>query len=103
MSEQKPRGSDYERWEVLGKSVEILDHVISRHWRGEIELVGFSVRVPPGPDDEILIVFRGLDGAGTPIVAFHSDLSISGALAGGANRLRSGNLRWKEDGYRTKS
>ena len=77
-----------------------LEHICSRHFRGAVEVTGFSVRCPESDWGEFLLVVRGLDEAGCPVVGFHSATSVVEVLAGGAKRLGDGTLTWKEDKFR---
>lgn len=42
-------------------------------------------------------------GEGGPLIAFHSSLTIAGALATYAARARAGKVKWKEDEYPPKN
>jgi len=64
------------------------------------EVVGLSVRPPNREKDDFLVVLRGLDAEGAPVVAFHGALSLLDALAGAGERLRNGTLTWRADEFR---
>jgi hypothetical protein len=64
-----------------------------------VEITGLSIRAPKGYGEEILFVIRGVDDAGTSVVAFHSSFSLVEAIRGLAARLGNGSLRWREDRF----
>lgn len=86
-----------------GEGVALYDHIMSEHWRGQIEVLSLSLRAPQSRGGEFLVVLRGLDEEGAPVVAFHSAGSAGEALAGAARRVQSGHIRWKPDAYRSGS
>ena len=90
-----------ERFQIIGAGVMRYDHLFSSSWRGDVELSGLSLREPQRENGEFLVVLRGFAQDGTPMVAFHSSLSAPEALAGAAERMANGTLKWKIDGYRT--
>ena len=83
----------------IGSSLSRLDHIDSSGWRGNVELRGLSLRVPQQVGGEWLVVIRGLDHEGGPVVAFHSALGGAEALAGAVERMSNGSLKWKPDDY----
>lgn len=85
----------------VGLGVTLFEHFVSTSWRGEVNLTGFSVRTPAAEGGEWLVVLRGTDHEGGPVVAFHSALGIGEALAGASGRMQNGTLKWKPDQYRT--
>jgi hypothetical protein len=68
--------------------------------RTEVDLTSMTIRGPIEPGQEILMVLKGFDHAGAPVVAFHSAYSLGECLQGLAGRINNGTLRWKEDEYR---
>lgn len=84
-----------------GIGLTLFDHICSSSWRGEVEVTGFSVRPPQSIGGEWLVVARGIDGEGTPVVAFHSALGVGEAVAGMSGRIQHGNIKWRVDGFRT--
>lgn len=64
-----------------------------------VHLSGLSVKAPKGEGEELLIVIRGIDADGMPVVAFHSAFSLSEAVRGLAARLNNGTLRWRPDDF----
>lgn len=83
-----------------GEGISLFDHIASSSWRGEVELTGFSARAPQQYSGEWLVVVRGVDGEGGPVVAFHSAVGCAEAVAGAARRIKAGNMKWKVDEYR---
>lgn len=65
-----------------------------------VDVVGFSVKGPQQRGDEVLIVVRGFDAEGAPVVAFHSAYTTIDAIRGLAARLNNGTLQWKADKFR---
>lgn len=65
----------------------------------QVEPTGFTVRGPRSRGDEILVVVRGVDHEGAPVVAFHGAYSLEEALLGLAARLGNGTLKWREDQF----
>lgn len=88
------------RAENLGFQITLFDHITSTSWTGQVELSGLSVRVPEQWFGSYLVVLRGTDGSGTPVVSFHSATGFSEALAGAAQRMSNGKLTWREDEFR---
>lgn len=101
MGKRYERASD-DHFERLGFLITGFEHLFSDNWRGEIELEGLSVRIKGGDVPAFLVVLRGYSGDGTPVVAFHDGLSFSEAMAGAAERMANGLLKWRTDEYRTK-
>lgn len=89
------------RGQLYGLVLLGLDHLFSADWRGEVELNGLSLRPPRGDSNEFLVVLRGIDHEGGPMVAFHSSVTAIEALAGAIERMQSGTLKWKPDAYRS--
>lgn len=87
------------RFENIGRSVCLLDHIDSPHWRGEVVLTGLSLRVAKEEYGEALVVLRGIDGEGAPVVGFHSSVGAADALAGAMARMQQGTITWRLDDY----
>jgi len=83
-----------------GMGLTRFEHICSRHWRGEVEVLGFSVRPPKENSAERLVIVRGVEGQGTPVVAFHSAIGLGEAVAGASGRIANGHIEWKLDSYR---
>lgn len=64
-----------------------------------VEVVGLSIRPPTVDKPDFLVVLRGLDAEGAPVVAFHGADDLVGALGGAGERLRNGTLRWRPDEF----
>jgi hypothetical protein len=82
------------------KDILLWDRVMSDRWSGEIEVHDVRVKVREDGQDPYLVVVKGCDGEGTPVICFHSGGSVTGALASAARRLRAGNMKWKVDEWR---
>lgn len=86
----------------LGKTLQLWDHVFGSIFRGECEVQGLSLKRST-TSDEFLVVIRGLsEEDGTPMVAFHAAVTVADALAGAAQRVADGTVKWRVDEYRTK-
>lgn len=64
-----------------------------------VQVTGLSVRPPRYEGDETLVVLRGEDEAGLPLVAFHSAYMLTDAIAGCWTRHKNGTLKWREDSF----
>lgn len=97
-----PKKNDFDdgRWEANGRNVALFEYICFGGWQGDIEVQGFSVRIPAEKHLETLVVVRGLAADGTPMVCFHSAVGVAEAIAGAALRVADGTVRWKVDGYR---
>lgn len=98
----KQRSDDYggrQYCEKVGKAIVDLAHAIEGYRDLSVELVGMSIRGPQFRGGEYLIVLRGLDEEGLPIVAFHSALDMGEVLRGVESRLRNGSLKWRKDEF----
>jgi len=62
-------------------------------------ITGFSVRPPKEDRGEFLMVLRGLDDEGLPIVAFSSATTLDECFRGVVARLRNGSLVWRADQF----
>ena len=85
----------------LGQSLLNWDRAVSPAYRGEVEVTGFSIRVPGGSEEEVLVVIRGLWSDGSPVVGFHSEVGVAQAVANAGRRVADGNIKWRADEYRT--
>lgn len=86
----------------VGWAVSSLSAAMQGYRQLAVVLVGFSVRAPKGRGDEFLMVIRGEDEAGAPVVAFHSAMSLGETFSGAEARLSNGTLRWREDEFATR-
>lgn len=87
------------RWRDSGAALDRIGYGFEHFEVYGIELTGMSFRPPQAPNGEWLIVVRGLDDDGAPVVAFHSDVHLDTAVVGLQNRLTNRSLRWREDEY----
>ena len=101
MAEQTNRFEAAERQAVGQACTEISAALVGRR-NLIVAIVGLSVRGPRHEGDEIMIVVRGVDEDGAPVVAFHSGFSLGDALRGVAGRLNNGSLRWRADEFANK-
>jgi hypothetical protein len=62
-------------------------------------VTAFRVRFPNATSEDFLMVFNGVAGDGTPVVAFHSAETFAECIVGGLNRCRNGSIFWKKDEY----
>lgn len=87
---------------ALGRALSLWNHVMSGQFRGTCEVLGLSIKRST-TSDEYLVVVRGLaDDDGTPMVGFHAAVTPAEALAGAAQRIADGTLKWRVDEYRQK-
>lgn len=98
MDQSQNRLSQAER-EHVGRSVQEISAALTGARSLVVGLVSLSIRGPRHEGDEILMVIRGLDQDGQPVVAFHSGYTLGDAIRGVAGRLNNGSLRWREDEY----
>lgn len=83
----------------VGKAIIELGRACEGYRNLAVQVIGFSIRGPQYRDGEYLVVARGLDEEGAPVVAFHSALDIGEVLRGLESRLRNGTLRWRPDEF----
>jgi len=81
------------------RNVLYLEGCFTEVFSPSIELVGISIRPPNREKTDFLIVLRGVDHDGSPVVAFHGATGLLDALAGAGERLRNGTLSWRPDAY----
>jgi len=86
--------------EKLGWAILTIEAGIEGYRGWQVEVTGFSVRAPLVQHGEYLMVIKGTDEAGGPIVAFHSSTSLADLFTGCANRLVNGSLKWRDDEFR---
>jgi hypothetical protein len=99
-----PKKEDFDsgRDDFVGRQMHLYDYVCFGGWDGSVELIGLSIRIPAQRHEDVLVVLRGHDSDGGPVVAFHSEPMVANALAGAARRLADGQLKWREDEYRSR-
>ena len=90
-------GAEYEV--KVGAAVVKLGRACEGERNLSVDLVGFTVRGPQYRGGEYLMVARGLDDSGAPIVSFHSALDIGEVVRGLEARLRNGTLKWRPDEF----
>lgn len=87
----------------LGKALMAWNHVTTDVFRGEAIVTGLSMKLST-TSDEWLVVVRGLSqDDGTPLVGFHAGVTPAEALAGAAERVLSGSIKWRIDEYATQN
>lgn len=64
-----------------------------------VQVIGLTIRGPQFRGGEYLVVIRGLDEEGAPVVAFHSALDIGEVVRGVESRLKNGTLKWRADEF----
>lgn len=94
-----PRRRGDGREQGLGSSLMLLDHITSTNWRGQVLLTGLSMRCPLEERGEFLVVLKGEDSDGAPVVGFHGAFSASEALVGAVERMNNGTIKWRIDQY----
>jgi hypothetical protein len=87
-------------FEAVGESVESLGAAMQGYRNLSVEVTGLSVRGPRVRGDEFLVVVKGLDEAGLPVVAFHSAMELGEALRGVEARISNGTLKWRADEFK---
>jgi hypothetical protein len=87
------------RWERGGKGLDYLSLAMTGYRELSVEIQGFSIKPPQAEGGEFLLVLRGLDGEGRPVVAFHSATELCEVFAAVMNRLRNGTLTWRPDQF----
>lgn len=88
-----------ERLQNVGLAIAQIDRAMSGYRNMGIELIGINVKRPKVAGGEFFVVCKGLDGEGTPCVAFHSAFSLGELFMGLEGRLRNGSLKWRVDEY----
>jgi hypothetical protein len=81
------------------RNIQYIEGCIRGTFTPMVEVVGLSVRAPTVDKPDFLVVLRGLDGEGAPVVAFHGADDLIGALGGAGERLRNGTLNWRLDQF----
>jgi len=84
----------------LGKAFAILERCALGAVYADIELTAVRLKMPPVSGGESMAVITGIDGDGTPVVAFHSAVSVTELMCGLVTRLANGTLKWRVDEYR---
>jgi len=102
MRDSQREAQEDRRLQRIGVSVDWLDQAFAGPTRQGAEYRGLTVRPPKPGSAEFLLVIRGEDAEGGPLVAFHSATDLSSALEGLAERLRNGSLQWRVDEYAKK-
>jgi len=87
------------RWEKGGRGLDYVSLAMTGYRDLAVQVHGFSVKPPQAEGGEFLLVLRGLDGEGAPVVAFHSATELCEVFSGVANRLANGSLVWRPDQY----
>ncbi len=59
-------------------------------------LTELRIKCDPDDDQGVLVILKGYVGAQW-MIAFHRDATFSDAIRGAGNRLRNGDLKWRED------
>lgn len=67
-----------------------------------VDVAGFSVRGPRTTEEDMLLTLRGIDGEGTPVVAFFGGPNLGVLFISIENMLRNGTVNWRIDEYRNK-
>lgn len=67
-----------------------------------VDVAGFSVRGPRSKEEDLLLTLRGIDGEGTPVVAFFGGPNLGVLFISIENMLRNGTVNWRVDEYRNK-
>jgi hypothetical protein len=91
--------ADRLQFAAIGKAVDWVSLAILGYRSLEVDVHGMSVRGPRVEGDEVLLTLRGLAADGTPMVAFISSATLSGAFMTCAGMLKSGKVRWRPDKY----
>ena len=86
--------------ERLGMGLAELDRMVADYWRGAVDLERVKIKLGDGNTIDTLVILEGTGDDGTPVVGFHSQCPPSEAVAGALRRAASGQIRWREDGYR---
>jgi len=84
----------------LGAHLRLLEGPSARGAGVEFALLSITIRTPTAWTDDTLIILRGEEHTGRPVVAFHAAIGTRNALLGALKKWRSGELRWKDDKYR---
>lgn len=64
-----------------------------------VSLVGLSIRPPREEGGEFLLVLRGVDQEGLPLVGFCSASSLEETFRSAVSRLRNGSMKWRADEF----
>lgn len=88
-----------ERWKDAGRAIDDIGLAMQGKRDIAVDVTGFSVRGPTELRDEFLIVMRGIDHEGAPVVAFHGSFHLDDAICGVQSRLRNGTLKWRPDEF----
>lgn len=85
------------------KDLLLWDRIMSERWTGQVEVVDVRIKETPDGQDPYLIMVKGYDAEGTPVIAFHSGGTVLEGLASCARRLKAGQMKWRPDEYRIKA
>ena len=88
-----------EQFERIGEALEQIGRACEGYRELSVQPTGMSIRAPRSREGEYLVVIRGEDNEGMPVVAFNSGHSIGEAVRGVEARLSNGTLRWREDEF----
>lgn len=97
MSQARRDDSVFKRWKRIGKAIEYLGFCFDGDRDISVDIVGFSARAPKEAGGEVLVVVRGLDEEGAPVVAFSSAFELGEALVSLEARILNGTLKWRPD------
>lgn len=95
---QEPVWENYAR--VGGAAIAELERYAQSNESPEVELKALKVRLPKERHGEWFIVLNGNASDGTPMVAFMSSDSLSGALRKAVAMYTDGSLKWRIDEYK---
>jgi hypothetical protein len=99
MARSNPERFSEEYFYQVGLAVGELGRALEGYREISVQLTGFSVRGPRDRGDEFLVVVRGTDEEGMPVVGFSSALDLGEALRGVVSRLDNGSMKWRPDEY----
>lgn len=90
-----------ETFAAAGRALANIGRALEGHRSLSVDVVGLSIRGPQTTGGEHLVVIRGLDGEGVPVVSFHSAFTVTDAIRGVEDRLANGSLKWRVDELKT--
>lgn len=88
-----------ERFVEAGRCLMNLGRAMEGYRQLSVSITGFSVRGPRTRGEEYLLVLKGLDENGTPVVSFLSGVSVDEVFRATEAKLSNGTLKWREDQF----
>lgn len=88
-----------ERFEEVGRCVMDIGRAMEGYRSLSVQLTGMTIRGPKVRGDEYLLILKGLDESGAPVVCFISATSLDELMRVANAKLSNGTLKWRADDF----